>query len=163
RDRRRQRLDRRHAGARRPRCGRDGRGPRRRARGPAPRPARAHPPPRHALPRPPPPPPPPGPGPAPLSGPGGRARGPRPRPPETTLASAGRTLPKPSADRWAMRADITPHPGFAAGRPAYAVAGNACYRAGPLRELGGFPAIGADDAGVGERARLRGYDFVWTP
>jgi hypothetical protein len=83
--------------------------------------------------------------------------------PQTTLATAGRTLPAPSDDRWARRADITPHPAFKNGDALYAVTGNACFRTEPLRELGGFPSLGADDAALGLIARERGYRFVWTP
>jgi glycosyltransferase involved in cell wall biosynthesis len=83
--------------------------------------------------------------------------------PETTLASAGRSVPLPSDDRWALRADITPHPAFESGEPLYAVTGNACFRTEPLRELGGFPSLGADDSALGIFARRRGYRFAWTP
>jgi cellulose synthase/poly-beta-1,6-N-acetylglucosamine synthase-like glycosyltransferase len=83
--------------------------------------------------------------------------------PRTTLASAGRTVPRPSEDPWAQRADITPHPGFESDQPLYAVAGNACYRTDALRQLGGFPSLGADDAALGVLARQQGYCFVWTP
>ena len=83
---------------------------------------------------------------------------------DITLATAGRTVPKPSPDRWASRADITPHPAFGSeGEPHYAVAGNACYRTELLRELGGFPSLGADDATLGVIARRCGYRFAWTP
>ena len=83
--------------------------------------------------------------------------------PEATLATAGRTLPAPTDDRWAQRADITPHPAFENGDPLYAVAGNACFRTSALRDLGGFPSLGADDAALGLVARQRGYRFAWTP
>lgn len=83
--------------------------------------------------------------------------------PDTTFASAGRSVPLPSDDRWALRADITPHPAFESGEPLYAVAGNACYRTSLLRELGGFPSLGADDSALGIFARRRGYRFAWTP
>lgn len=83
--------------------------------------------------------------------------------PDSTLATAGRTLPQPTTDRWGRRADITPHPAFEDGVPLYAVAGNACFRTEPLRRLGGFPSLGADDSALGLIARQRGYRFAWTP
>ena len=79
------------------------------------------------------------------------------------LGSAGRTIPRWTEDRWAMRADVTPHPAFAEGRPLYAVGGNGCFRTDALRALGGFPHVSADDAALGLIARRRGYAFVWTP
>jgi len=83
--------------------------------------------------------------------------------PNRVIASAGRSIPKPIADRWAMREDITPHPAFRENVPLYAVTGNACFRTEPLRSLGGFPGIAADDAGVGMRARRAGFEFRWVP
>jgi GT2 family glycosyltransferase len=78
------------------------------------------------------------------------------------LATAGRLQPLPSADRWASRADITPHPAFDAGECQYAVGGNACYRTGLLRQLGGFPQYSADDAALGIAARRAGLRFQYV-
>ena len=83
--------------------------------------------------------------------------------PETTVATAGRSVPAPTDDRWGRRADITPHPAFENGAPLYAVTGNACFRTETLRALGGFPSLGADDAALGLIARERGYRIAWTP
>jgi biofilm PGA synthesis N-glycosyltransferase PgaC len=79
------------------------------------------------------------------------------------IASAGRSVPAPGGDRWAAREDVTPHPAWREGRPQYAVGGNCCFRTGPLREIGGFPAVLNEDAAVGRAARAAGYRYVWTP
>jgi glycosyltransferase involved in cell wall biosynthesis len=83
--------------------------------------------------------------------------------PKDVVASSGSLQPLPTTDRWGCRADITPHPAFADGEPLYAVAGNGCYRTTIVKELGGFPLVGADDAALGHEARRRGYRFIWTP
>ena len=80
------------------------------------------------------------------------------------IGVGGRTVPRPNPDRWSQRPEITPHPAFgAAGEPLYVVAGNACYRAGPVAELGGFPPFGADDAALGVLARRAGLGFAYAP
>jgi glycosyltransferase involved in cell wall biosynthesis len=83
--------------------------------------------------------------------------------PDHVLATAGRTIPWPGGDHWSQRAELTPHPAFAGGRPLYAVSGNACLRTEPLRRLGGFPPYGADDAALGIIALGRGLSFLWLP
>jgi len=84
--------------------------------------------------------------------------------PSDVLAVAGPLLPFPSPNFWAMRSDITPHPQFLSDRsPAYAVNGSACYRTDVLRELGGYPNVAANDAGIGRAARARGFRFHWVP
>jgi len=77
--------------------------------------------------------------------------------------SAGPLLPAPSDDRWASRADATPHPAFADGSPQYAVGGNGAMWTATLREVGGFPAFRADDVALGRRLRGEGRSFVWVP
>jgi cellulose synthase/poly-beta-1,6-N-acetylglucosamine synthase-like glycosyltransferase len=52
---------------------------------------------------------------------------------------------------------------FEGTHPLYAVAGNACYRTEQLRQLGGFPVYGADDAALGIVARAHGLRFAWAP
>jgi glycosyltransferase involved in cell wall biosynthesis len=79
------------------------------------------------------------------------------------LATAGPLIPAPSQDRFARREDITPHVPFVNGAPAYAVNGSACYRTEMLRELGGYPDLGANDSGVGLFARSRGLRYIWIP
>jgi len=80
------------------------------------------------------------------------------------IGVGGRTVPRPNPDRWSQRAEITPHPAFGAdGVPLYVVAGNACYRARAVAELGGFPPFGADDAALGVLARRDGLEFAFAP
>lgn len=79
------------------------------------------------------------------------------------IASAGPLIPEPTSDWWANRAEVTPHSTFGAGRPQYAVGGNACYRTETLKRLGGFPLFAADDAALGVVARRNGYQYVWLP
>jgi glycosyltransferase involved in cell wall biosynthesis len=80
------------------------------------------------------------------------------------VGSAGKLLPRPSDDRWAQREDVTPAPQFlASGEPSYAVNGSACYRAAIVGAIGGYPNVGANDAGLGFRARAAGYRYIWTP
>lgn len=83
--------------------------------------------------------------------------------PPTAVGTAGPLLPEPTGDWWAGRADVTPHPSWADGQPLYAVGGNRCVRTGLVRFLGGFPAVGADDAALGRIAATRGLGFVWVP
>jgi poly-beta-1,6-N-acetyl-D-glucosamine synthase len=79
------------------------------------------------------------------------------------FGSAGTILAAPTGDWWANRAEITPHPAFAEGRPLYANGGNACLWTGWVRRLGGFPPYGADDAALGRLAAKRGLTYVFTP
>jgi glycosyltransferase involved in cell wall biosynthesis len=79
------------------------------------------------------------------------------------LATAGPLVPAPSTDRYAMRMDITPHVHLVAHAPPYAVNGSACYRSQLLRDIGGYPNIGANDSGVGRSARAHGLRYVWVP
>jgi glycosyltransferase involved in cell wall biosynthesis len=83
---------------------------------------------------------------------------------DDVVGVAGRTVPRPHPDRWSQRPEVTPHPALDEhGQPLYAVGGNACYRTELLRELGGFPPFGADDAALGAVARAAGLRFVSEP
>jgi glycosyltransferase involved in cell wall biosynthesis len=84
--------------------------------------------------------------------------------PDDVLASTGPLLPLPQPDRWAVRADITPHSASRPdGSPAYAINGSACYRTELLLSIGGYPDYGANDAAVGRVATRHGLRFVWAP
>lgn len=82
--------------------------------------------------------------------------------PHDVFAVAGPLLPEASTDWWSQRKELTPHPAFAAdGTPLYAVGGNGSLRLAVVRELGGYPSVGADDAGLGQIARERGLRTLW--
>lgn len=82
--------------------------------------------------------------------------------PPDVFAMAAPLMPEPGGDWWSARADVTPRPAFdAGGQPAYAVGGNRSFRADVVRELGGFPPRGADDAALGLAARARGWRIGW--
>ena len=82
---------------------------------------------------------------------------------DNVIAAAGRSLAEPGGDRWSRRPELTPAPAWIGDQPAYAVSGNAAFRTDRLRDLGGFPLYGADDAALGMIARARGLRFVWVP
>jgi glycosyltransferase involved in cell wall biosynthesis len=84
------------------------------------------------------------------------------RSPADVLATAGPLVPAPSRDRFARRVDITPQVRLADGSPPYAVNGSACYKTSLLRGIGGYPDVGANDAGVGRRARVNGLRYLWV-
>lgn len=84
--------------------------------------------------------------------------------PADVLATAGPLIPAPSHDHFANRADITPHVHLSSDlTPPYAVNGSACYRTQLLRDLGGYPDAGANDAAVGRVARASGLRYLWVP
>lgn len=84
--------------------------------------------------------------------------------PADVFGSAGPLITRPSRDPWAVRPELTPYPQFSAdGSPLYAVNGSAAYRMTLVRSVGGYPNVGANDAGLGARARAAGYRFIWTP
>jgi glycosyltransferase involved in cell wall biosynthesis len=84
--------------------------------------------------------------------------------PADVLASTGPLLPFPCNERWAMRTDITPNAAFGTdGSPCWAINGSACYRTELLREIGGYPNYGANDAAVGHLATAKGLRIIWIP
>lgn len=83
--------------------------------------------------------------------------------PADVVATAGRLLPATSDDRFASRMDITPQVHLVGMSPSYAVNGSACYRTAVLRDIGGYPDTGANDAAVGRVARAWGLRYLWVP